>query len=102
MPFVSEAGIRLLASRRAAGVDAVVVRWEDRFEPLHALWSKEALPALSALLAAGDPSLQAIVGAVKAVVVEADAWRTVDPGGRAFANANTPEDLVRLGLAPPG
>jgi molybdopterin-guanine dinucleotide biosynthesis protein A len=101
MPFVSEPGIRLLAGRRTPAAEAVVVRWEGRFEPLHALWSRAALPAIAALLSSGDPSLQAVARAVKAIVVEEDEWRTVDPLGRAFANANTPDDLVHLGLAPP-
>ena len=59
MPFVSEAGIALLAERRA-GVEAVLVRWQGRLEPLHALWSRACLPLLSRLLAEGDPSLWSI------------------------------------------
>lgn len=100
MPFVSEAGIVLLAERRA-GVDAVVVRWQGRLEPLHALWSRSCLPLLSRLLAEGDPSLWAIASAVNAAIVEEREWRAVDPDGRAFANANTPADLARLGLTAP-
>jgi molybdopterin-guanine dinucleotide biosynthesis protein A len=101
MPFLSADGIRLLAARRTSEAEVIVVRWNGRFEPLHALWSRAALPALEALLRAGNPSLQTITRTVKAVVVEAGEWRAVDPAGRAFANANTPDDLVRLGLAPP-
>ncbi|WP_242352899.1 MULTISPECIES: molybdenum cofactor guanylyltransferase [Anaeromyxobacter] len=100
MPFVSEAGIALLASRRA-GAEAVVVRWQGRLEPLHALWSRACLPLLSRLLAEGDPSLQAIARSVAAAIVEESEWRAVDPEGLAFANVNTPEDLARLGLVPP-
>jgi molybdopterin-guanine dinucleotide biosynthesis protein A len=100
MPFVSADGIALLAARRS-GAGAVVVRWAGRFEPLHALWSRACLPTLERLLRAADPSLQAIVRAVAAEIVEEDEWRSVDPDGRAFANANTREDLVALGLEPP-
>jgi len=100
MPFVSAEGIALLAERRA-GVEAVVVRWQGRLEPLHALWSRACLPLLSRLLAEGDPSLQSIARAVRAAIVEEREWRTVDPDGRAFLNANTPEDLARLGLEAP-
>jgi molybdopterin-guanine dinucleotide biosynthesis protein A len=35
-------------------------------------------------------------------VVPATAWREVDPEGCSFENVNTPEDLRRLGLEPPG
>ncbi len=101
MPFVSADGIALLAERRAAGVEAVVVRWQGRLEPLHALWSRACLPLLSRLLAEGDPSLHSIARAAHASVVEEREWRTVDPDGRAFLNANTLEDLARLGLEAP-
>ena len=97
MPFLSAAGIALLASRRA-GALAVVPRWDGRLEPLHALWSRSALPALERALGEGDLSLQRLAGLVGAVVVEAEAWRAVDPAGRAFLNANTPEEASRLGL----
>jgi molybdopterin-guanine dinucleotide biosynthesis protein A len=53
------------------------------------------------MLADGDPSLQSVARALNAAIVEEQEWRTVDPDGRAFANANTPEDLARLGLTVP-
>ncbi len=98
MPFLSAAGIALLAARRA-GAPAVVPRWDGRFEPLHALWSREALPALERALADGDLSMQRLVALVGAAVVEADEWRGVDPEGRAFLNANTPDEASRMGLS---
>ena len=97
MPFLSREGILLLAGRRA-GVDAVIVEWDGRLEPLHALWSRACLPLVARLLAEGDPSLQGIGRAVNAAIVPGEAWRAVDPDGRAFENANTPEDAARLGL----
>jgi molybdopterin-guanine dinucleotide biosynthesis protein A len=97
MPFVSGPALALLASRRA-GAAAVVPRWGGRLEPLHALWSRAALPEIAAALAAGDPSLQALARRVGARIVEEADWRLVDPDGRAFENVNTPEDAARLGL----
>jgi molybdopterin-guanine dinucleotide biosynthesis protein A len=97
MPFLSEAGVALLAARRA-GAAAVVPRWGGRLEPLHALWSRRCLPVLEAALLRGDPSLQRLAAEVGAAVVEEEAWRQVDPEGRAFENVNTPEDAARLGL----
>jgi molybdopterin-guanine dinucleotide biosynthesis protein A len=99
MPFLSREGILLLAARRA-GVDAVVVEWEGRLQPLHALWSRACLPLLARLLAEGDPSLQRIGRTVNAAIVAEEEWRALDPAGRAFENANTPEDAARLGLTP--
>jgi molybdopterin-guanine dinucleotide biosynthesis protein A len=46
-----------------------------------------------------------IATACGARFVSEEEWRAVDPAGRAFENANTPEDVARLGLdapAPPG
>jgi len=97
MPFLSGEGIALLAARRA-GAMAVVPRWNGRLEPLHALWSIRALPVLERALAEGDLSLQRLATLVGAVIVEPEAWCAVDPGGRAFLNANTPEEAARLGL----
>jgi molybdopterin-guanine dinucleotide biosynthesis protein A len=97
MPFLSGEGIALLAARRA-GAPAVVPRWAGRLQPLHALWSRQVLPALERSLAGPDLSLRRLAEQVGAVVVEAAAWREVDPAGRAFLNANTPAEVEALGL----
>lgn len=100
MPFLSAAGIALLASRRE-GATAVVPRWDGRLEPLHAFWSRACLPSIERLLGAGEPSMQSLARSVGARIVEEEAWRAIDPAGRAFENVNTPEDAARLGLAAP-
>ncbi len=100
MPFLEEAPIRWLAERRA-GATAVLVRFGGRGEPLHSCWSRACLPVLDRMLRSSDPSLFDVATAVGARVVEEAEWRTVDPAGRAFENANTPEDAARLGLHPP-
>ncbi|HTN54114.1 MAG TPA: molybdenum cofactor guanylyltransferase [Anaeromyxobacter sp.] len=99
MPFLAAGPIRFLAGLRP-GAPAVLVRWGGRLEPLHAFWSRACLAPLERLLHAGDPSLQELALAVGARIVEEEAWREVDPGGRALENANTPEDAARLGLRP--
>jgi len=99
MPFLSAAPISWLAARRDA--PAVAVVWRGRLEPLHAFWSRECLPTVERMLAAGDPSMWKLCSAVGARFVSEEEWREVDPLGRAFENANTPEDLARLGLGDP-
>lgn len=102
MPFVSARGVALLRDL-SEGALAVVPRWGGRLEPLHALWSRDCLPALEEALREGEPSLQEVAALVGARVVEESAWRLIDPDGRAFENVNTPEDAARLGLtAAPG
>jgi acetylornithine deacetylase/succinyl-diaminopimelate desuccinylase-like protein/molybdopterin-guanine dinucleotide biosynthesis protein A len=97
MPFLDERAIAFLAARRG-GAPAVVVRFAGRLEPLHAFWSRACLPTLERLLREGEPSLRELAAAVGARVVEEEEWREIDPAGRAFENANTPEDAARLGL----
>ncbi|WP_242392925.1 molybdenum cofactor guanylyltransferase [Anaeromyxobacter oryzisoli] len=99
MPFLSAGPIRWLADRRG-DAPAVLVRFGGRLQPLHACWSRACLPVLDRLLREGDPSLRELAREVGARVVEEAEWRTVDPAGRAFENANTPADAARLGLVP--
>jgi molybdopterin-guanine dinucleotide biosynthesis protein A len=99
MPFLSADAIAWLAERRA-GSTAVVPRWDGRLEPLHAFWSRGCLPAVERLLREGDPSFRDVALAVGATIVGEEAWRELDPEGRAFANVNTPEEAARLGLSP--
>lgn len=101
MPFLAEAPIRFLAAQRAPGTVAVVPAWAGTPQPLHALWARAALPEVERLLRAGDPSLIRIVLSVGARIVPEEDWAAVDPGGRALENANTAEDLGRLGLTLP-
>jgi molybdenum cofactor guanylyltransferase len=97
MPFLDGGAIAFLAARRE-GTDAVIVRAGGRLEPLHAFWSRGCLPALTALLDAGQPSLRDLAGAVRTTIVEETEWRKVDPALRSLENANTPDDVRRLGL----
>lgn len=100
MPFVAEAGIRHLAARRE-GVQAVLVRFGGRLEPLHGFWSRAALPVIERLLREGEPSFLALSRHLPCAIVEEEEWARLDPGGRALANVNTPEDAVRLGVTVP-
>jgi len=101
MPFLSAVAIRFLWERRGAA-PAALVEWERGLEGLHAFWSAPCLPLVERMLREGEPSLRALATAAGARVVTAAEWRLVDPDGRAFENANAPEDLRRLGLEGPG
>ena len=80
----------------------MLVEWERGLEGLHGFWSRRGLPVMERLLREDEPSLRALARGVGAAVVPAAEWRAVDPLGRSFENANTPEDLARLGLLRPG
>ncbi len=97
MPFLQASAIGHLAALRGRAPAAAVV-WRGRLEPLHAFWSRACLPAVERMLEEDDPSMWRIATAVGARFVTEEEWRAVDPGGRSFENANTPEDVERLGL----
>jgi molybdopterin-guanine dinucleotide biosynthesis protein A len=100
MPFLSGDAIRFLWERRGEA-PAALVEWERGLEGLHAFWSSACLPLVERMLREGEPSLRDLAAAAGARVVSAEEWRLVDPLGRSFENANGPDDLRRLGLAPP-
>jgi molybdopterin-guanine dinucleotide biosynthesis protein A len=101
MPFLSGEAIRFLWALRR-GAPAVAVQWGGRLEGLFAFWSRACLPEVERLVRGGEPSLWQLATAVGAEMVPDAAWRAFDPEGRTFQNANTPEDLGRLGLDAPG
>lgn len=103
MPGLAAGPITALAALRG-DAPAVAVIWRGRLEPLHAFWSRRCLPTVEELLRRGTPSMWALATAVGARFVSTEDWSRIDPDGRAFANANTPEEVARLGLelpAPP-
>lgn len=100
MPFLSAGAVRFLWERRG-GASAAGVLWQGRFEGLFAFWSRACLPAVEQLVREGDPSLWRLADAVGARLLPEAEWRAFDPAGRVFENVNTPEDVGRLGLAPP-
>jgi molybdopterin-guanine dinucleotide biosynthesis protein A len=97
MPFLDERAIGHLAALRGEAPAAAVV-WKGRLEPLHAFWSRGCLPVVERMLREDDPSMWKIATAVGARFVSEEEWRAVDPEGRSFENANTPDDVTRLGL----
>lgn len=78
--------------------DAVVPQVGGRLEPLHAVYSKKCIPALSALVESGARDAVRLVesGAQDNVkVVPEEELRAVDPGLLSFFNLNTQDDLLR-------
>lgn len=83
----------LLARLESTGATAVVPTDAGHLQPLCAVWTKAALPALRALVAEGDLSLRRAVERARADVLSAEETAAL-PGYRpgAFRNVNTPED----------
>ena len=95
MPHLNGDLIRHLATLRD-GAD-MVLPWSDSgFEPLHALYTKECLPAIEELMAAGDRRVISLVPRVRVREVPAGEVATFDKEFASFVNINTPDDYFRL------
>jgi molybdopterin-guanine dinucleotide biosynthesis protein A len=94
LPFLSPALLRALRDRAPEAV-AVAPRPGGRLEPLCARYARELLPTLEARLRAGQYAVHELLEAVAAAWIDDDALATLAPGGLAFVNVNTPEELQR-------
>ncbi|MBI3267424.1 MAG: molybdenum cofactor guanylyltransferase [Planctomycetes bacterium] len=94
MPFLEPSLIRYLEGF-TGGAEAVVPLWRERPEPLHAWYSKDCLPTLTARIDAGTYRLGDLLPhlRVRTVPVEGTAWAA--RAETIFWNLNTPDDLER-------
>jgi molybdenum cofactor guanylyltransferase len=95
--------LALLVAERAGGA-AVACRRGPRLEPLVAVYQRSAaLAAAAALLDGGaERSPRALLGALRARVVEEPEWRRVDPAGASFVDLDDPADLAAFRAMPSG
>jgi molybdopterin-guanine dinucleotide biosynthesis protein A len=102
-PDLRAALLALLVAQRAGGA-AVVCRRGPRLEPLVAVYQRSAaLAAAAALLDGGaERSPRALLGALRARVVEEPEWRRVDPAGASFVDLDDPDDLAAFRAMPGG
>jgi molybdopterin-guanine dinucleotide biosynthesis protein A len=94
MPLLDPAVIRRqLEVLRGSEADAVVPTWDGYWEPLHAAYSQDCLPAVRRQTESGDLRIRRFFGSVNVLY-----WNVVAEGisPRAFANVNTKGDLVAL------
>jgi molybdopterin-guanine dinucleotide biosynthesis protein A len=94
MPFLSGPLLAALAAE-PRDYDILLPRRADgQLETLHAIYSRDCLPVLSELLAAGGGRVLALCAAVRVRYVD-EAWlRRYDPLLRSFGNLNTPAELA--------
>jgi molybdopterin-guanine dinucleotide biosynthesis protein A len=96
MPGLDADVIRFLLGRDA-DADAVVPRWEDDIEPLHALYSCRCLPTIERCLAGGRHALREFLPLVRVDWVAEREMRRVRGTARSLINVNTPEELAAVG-----
>lgn len=83
---------------RDASVDAVVPRIDGHMHALHAVYRKQALPAIQRALDAGTLRLSDLLSGLRVRWIEREEAKRFDGGVESFANINTPDDLA---AAPP-
>jgi len=72
--------------------DVVVPYWQERFQPLHAVYRRSVLPLLKEQLERGELRPIFLYDKVRTRKVQEDEIRRLDPEGLSFLNMNTPED----------
>ena len=90
-PFLSLTLVRHLLARRT-DYDVVVPVWEDRLQPLHAVYRRSVAPLLHAQLERGELRPILLYKNVPTLEVGPDEIHRFDPEGYSFRNMNSPED----------
>jgi molybdopterin-guanine dinucleotide biosynthesis protein A len=98
LPLVTEALLRFLACRPELGSVVPVVH--GRAQPLCARFSSLALENAARAVSAGRRSLAPLLEGDDVTWLEEPDWGQV-ADSQAFADMDSPADLVRLGFAPP-
>jgi len=94
VPFLNPALISHLASQMP-NHDVVVPHWENRFQPLHAVYRTSVLPLLKEQLDRGELRPVYLFDKVRTCQIGEDEIRRFDPEGLSFFNMNTPDDYER-------
>jgi molybdopterin-guanine dinucleotide biosynthesis protein A len=97
MPFASATLLRA-ASRILIeeNVDVVIPKSSEGFEPLHAVYRREAcLPAIESAIEADQWKVIAWFPQVKVRILTPKEVKEYDPSGLAFWNVNTPEEFLK-------
>ena len=92
--FLNPALISHLTSQ-ISNYDVVVPFWEDRFQPLHAVYRTSVLPLLKEQLDRGELRPIFLFDKVRTCKIGEDEIRRFDPEGLSFLNMNTPDDYER-------
>jgi molybdopterin-guanine dinucleotide biosynthesis protein A len=79
----------------APGFDIVMPRIGEYKEPLHAVYTKDCLPAMERLIEEGRLKIDGLVDLVRVRYVEREEIESYDPAHLSFFNINTRADLEK-------
>ena len=99
MPFLNTDFICHLIEQ-ADKYDIVVPKLSDGFQPLHAIYSKNCLPAIKRHLLADKLKITSFYKELRVFPVPEEQIKPFNKDGRLFLNINTPEDLEVNRLTP--
>jgi len=91
VPFLNPALISHLVSQ-ISDFDVVVPHWQERFQPLCAVYRTSVAPLLKAQLEHGELRPVFLYDKVRTRKVEEEEIRRFDPDGLSFFNMNSPEE----------
>ncbi|MFC1907645.1 molybdenum cofactor guanylyltransferase [Chloroflexota bacterium] len=94
MPFLNGDLLRYMI-KVADNYDAVIPRFGDMVEPLHAVYSRNCITPIESLLNQGKLSVYELFPLVKIRYVEAEEVDRFDPRHLSFFNINTESDLEK-------
>ena len=89
--FLNPELISYLVSR-ISEYDVVVPDWQQRLQPLHAVYRRSVLPLLEDQLARAQLRPVYLFDRVRTCRIDEDEIRRFDPDGLSFLNMNTPQD----------
>jgi len=94
MPFLNRELLRYMIGL-VPDFDVVMPKTGDYIEPLHAVYTKECLPAVKGLVEEGHRKIGDLLGLVRVRYVEQGEIESFDPEHMSFFNVNTREDLEK-------
>lgn len=94
MPFLNRDFLDYMV-RAAEGFDIVIPRWEDKIEPLLAVYTRNCLEPAEKMVREGDLSVRRLLEKVRVRYVDEREIARFDPGYLSFFNVNTGADLAR-------
>ena len=94
MPFLNPDLLQHLVSV-APGFDVVMPRIDGEIEPLHAVYSRDCLPAIQEQIERNQLQIRIFLERVRVRYVELAEIDRFDPRHMSFFNINTPEDLTK-------
>jgi molybdopterin-guanine dinucleotide biosynthesis protein A len=93
MPWLNRRLLEYMVTLRHSA-DAVIPRWHDYPEPLHAIYSKSCLEFVDRSLVKGNLKMTSFHKSIHVRFLDEEEITRFDNRGISFANLNTPEDLT--------